>query len=189
MSQGVHVFGSSSMGALRASELSRFGMCGVGAIFEDFYNGVLEDDDEVTVLHGPQELGYPNISEAMVNIRATLAKALQQDIISLRFYEYGVTFFKELHYKERSYQKLIQAKHTADECVKSEQIRFSQWVAENARDLKKEDAIKLLYLIKDVSGHKFVAHHPNYNFQDTIYWQSMKTTIEMHTSHMKGEVK
>ena len=37
-----------------------------------FATAVLEDDDEVAVLHGPEELGYPPLTEAMVNIRATL---------------------------------------------------------------------------------------------------------------------
>ena len=58
MSRGVHVFGASSMGALRAAELSVFGMHGVGTIFEAYRDGTLEDDDEVALLHGPAEAGY-----------------------------------------------------------------------------------------------------------------------------------
>ena len=34
-------------------------MSGVGRIYEAFRDGILEDDDEVAVLHGPEELGYP----------------------------------------------------------------------------------------------------------------------------------
>ena len=34
MDQGIHVYGSASMGALRAAELHAFGMEGVGTIFE-----------------------------------------------------------------------------------------------------------------------------------------------------------
>src|ERR1700687_1751155 len=75
MSQGIHVFGSASMGALRAAELAAFGMTGVGAIFEAYRDGLLEDDDEVAVAHGLAEDGYRPLSEAMVNIRATLAAA------------------------------------------------------------------------------------------------------------------
>ena len=33
LSEGVHVFGAASMGALRAAELAPFGMRGVGTIF------------------------------------------------------------------------------------------------------------------------------------------------------------
>ena len=75
MSEGVPVFGAASMGALRAAELHEFGMRGIGRIFEAFRDGVLEDDDEVAVVHGPAEIGYLPASEAMVNIRATLALA------------------------------------------------------------------------------------------------------------------
>ena len=77
LSQGIHVFGSASMGALRAAELAPFGMIGVGAIFEAYRDGILEDDDEVAVAHGPADTGYRAGSDAMVNIRATLARAVQ----------------------------------------------------------------------------------------------------------------
>ena len=52
MDRGVHVYGSASMGALRAAELHAFGMEGVGEIFECYRDGTLEDDDEVAVVHG-----------------------------------------------------------------------------------------------------------------------------------------
>ena len=48
---------------------------GVGRIFEAFRDGVLEDDDEVAVVHGPPETGYLALSEPMVNIRGTLGRA------------------------------------------------------------------------------------------------------------------
>ena len=70
MAQGIHVYGSASIGALRAAELHTFGMVGIGRIFEAYRDGILTDDDEVAVLHGPEELGYPVVTEAMVNILA-----------------------------------------------------------------------------------------------------------------------
>src|SRR5262245_29796856 len=51
LESGVHVFGASSMGALRAAELDQFGMVGVGAIYQMFRTGEIEDDDEVAVMH------------------------------------------------------------------------------------------------------------------------------------------
>ncbi|MEF1228980.1 TfuA-like protein, partial [Vibrio fortis] len=76
LSLGIKVYGCSSMGALRASELTNYGMEGSGSVFEDYINGVLEDDDEVALVHGPSELAYPHISTPMVNIRATLEHAV-----------------------------------------------------------------------------------------------------------------
>ena len=81
MARGIHVFGAASMGALRAAELDAFGMEGVGAIYEAFRDGYLEDDDEVAVSHGPMEVGYPVLCEAMVNIRRTFSDAAEQDVI------------------------------------------------------------------------------------------------------------
>src|SRR5260221_163993 len=77
----VRCIGSASIGALRAFELARFGMRGIGGVYEDFRDGVLQDDDEVAVLHGPAELGYPPVTEAMVNIRATLAAAARDGVL------------------------------------------------------------------------------------------------------------
>src|SRR5205809_7899489 len=71
MSRGIHVFGSASMGALRAAELEAFGMEGIGIIFGWYRDGVLENDDEVAVVHGPSATGYQRGSDAMVNIRQT----------------------------------------------------------------------------------------------------------------------
>ena len=76
MREGIHVFGAASMGALRAAELADFGMVGVGAVFEAYRSGALTDDDEVAVAHATKEASFSASSEAMVNIRATLAAAV-----------------------------------------------------------------------------------------------------------------
>ena len=89
LASGVHVFGAASMGALRAAELDGFGMVGIGAVYAAYRSGrfepyrcePFEDDDEVAVLHGPPETSYVALSEAMVNIRATLARAAASGII------------------------------------------------------------------------------------------------------------
>src|SRR5213078_1461876 len=65
MSRGIHVFGSASMGALRAAELAAFGMEGAGKIFKLYRDGVLDDDDEVAIAHGSAEVEFIAGSEAM----------------------------------------------------------------------------------------------------------------------------
>jgi hypothetical protein len=64
------------MGTIRAAELAPFGMIGIGKIFEAYRDGTYTDDDEVTLLHGPAAYGYVAMSEAMVNVRATVARAI-----------------------------------------------------------------------------------------------------------------
>ena len=74
LSEGIHVYGAASMGALRAAELDRFGMRGVGEVYRAYADGVLEDDDEVAVAHAGAEDGFRPISDSMVDIRATLER-------------------------------------------------------------------------------------------------------------------
>src|SRR5262249_38606786 len=65
LANGVQVFGAASLGALRAAECAAFGMIGIGAIFEDCTTYRIEDDADVALLHGPRELGYLPLSEAL----------------------------------------------------------------------------------------------------------------------------
>lgn len=74
---GVEVWGAASMGALRAAELDAFGMRGVGRVFAHYRAaaraGRLSDDDDVAILHGPADRGYPVMSLALVDLRFALA--------------------------------------------------------------------------------------------------------------------
>src|SRR5262249_29488993 len=107
MNQGIHVFGSASMGALRAAELHAFGMRGVGNIFAAYEAGELEDDDEVAVVHGPAAIGYPSLSEPLVNIRATLGAAERGGIISSITRARLVDSAKATFYQDRSWERLL----------------------------------------------------------------------------------
>jgi hypothetical protein len=107
MTQGIHVFGGASMGALRAAELHPFGMRGIGRIFEAYRSGGLEDDDEVAVLHGPAETGYVTLSEPLVNIRATLEEAERAGIIGLDLRVAMIERAKQLFYQDRSWERLL----------------------------------------------------------------------------------
>ncbi len=82
LDDGVTVAGASSMGALRAAELHPFGMLGYGEIFAGYRDGRLEADDEVAVVHGSAQDGYPVFVDALVNIRATLSHAESIGLLS-----------------------------------------------------------------------------------------------------------
>ena len=78
--KGTKVYGSSSLGALRAVELSKYGMIGVGKIFNLFRKGILDADDEVAVTF----TGYSNYkSEALIDIRYNLFLAQKMGIIDI----------------------------------------------------------------------------------------------------------
>ncbi|MGH9414480.1 MAG: TfuA-like protein [Terriglobales bacterium] len=134
MQAGIHVYGSSSMGALRAAELHAFGMQGAGRIFEEFRDGRLEDDDEVAVTYAAVEGGYRATSEAMVNIRYGLEAAEREGVIAPgeRLRLEGVV--KQTFYAERSLPLLFEQGGSA----------LAQWWQGRRVDQKREDALALL---------------------------------------------
>jgi hypothetical protein len=75
ISERIPVYGSASMGALRAAELWTYGMVGVGTIFETYRDAEVSDDDEVALAHLGPEDDYRPVSVPMVDIRATLEQA------------------------------------------------------------------------------------------------------------------
>lgn len=107
LSKGVHVFGAASMGALRAAELAVFGMVGVGQIFEWYQKGVIEADDEVAVRHAPASHGYRVTGEALVNIRRTLAQAVNDSVITPTTHDQLLVLAQQIPYLERDYPTLL----------------------------------------------------------------------------------
>ena len=103
LSDGIAVYGAASMGALRAAELDAFGMVGVGDIYAAYRDGAIEDDDEVAIAHGTAETGYRELSDAMVNIRATLAAADDAGILSGATAREIEAAAKALFYPQRTY--------------------------------------------------------------------------------------
>lgn len=67
LNQGARIWGSSSMGALRAVECRRLGMKGVGWIYERYEDGTFTADDEVTLLYDPRS--GRAMSLPLVNVR------------------------------------------------------------------------------------------------------------------------
>lgn len=82
LSQGIPVFGASSMGALRAAELSEHGMIGVGLIYRWYRRFDLLADDAVAVTHGPAALGSVALSDALVDIQRSLRAGVRQGQIT-----------------------------------------------------------------------------------------------------------
>lgn len=72
---GVAVFGASSMGALRAAELWRHGVVGVGDIFDAYRRGLRTSDADVALLHAGPEHGYRAMTVPLVAAEAAARAA------------------------------------------------------------------------------------------------------------------
>ncbi len=179
MTQGIHVYGASSMGALRAAELCALGMEGVGKIFEAYRDGTLEDDDEVAVAHRPMAVNYQPTSEAMVNIRYTLDKARRDSIISEHTRAALERAAKALFFPARTYPAMLESAQDAD-CDPGELVRFAEWWPRERVDQKRSDAIELLRLVRERHGAGFSRKHVEYEFRHTTCWQQLIETADLN---------
>ena len=176
MAEGIHVYGAASLGALRAAELDGFGMRGIGRVYEDFRDGVLQDDDEVAVLHGPEELGYPPITEAMVDIRATLDAAAGSGVITPALATGLTQIAKRLFYKERSYEAVIRSAAAAG--LPASPLRdFAAWLPGGRVDRKRRDAAAMVETIRADLAAGMTPLLVSYRLADTAVWQAARQTL------------
>lgn len=173
LSEGVHVFGAASMGALRAAELAPFGMVGVGRIFEDFTSGRLTDDDEVTIAHADPSLGYRAVSEAMVNIRATLDAAERLGLLEPAERAELVASAKSQFYADRSYAALLPLARTL---LGTRGEPFTRWLRDpNQRvDQKKLDALELLAVLRAHRDGRPEPLRVPWTFHHTDAWEQVR---------------
>jgi hypothetical protein len=172
LSDGIVVYGAASMGALRAAELDAFGMVGVGGIYAAYRDGVIEDDDEVAIAHGTAETGYRELSDAMVNIRATLGAAGCAGIISNATARQLEAAAKALFYPKRTYAAAIEGARLLG-CDGAELERFRAWLPAGRVNAKRRDAVAMLELMKSpVEGDR-----PGFRFEHTVFFAELVAAV------------
>jgi hypothetical protein len=169
LSQGVHVFGAASMGALRASELCDYGMVGIGSIFSAYRSGLLEDDDEVAVEHGPPELGFLALSDAMVDIRATLDAAIRDGVIDRKTESRLLDQEKQQFYADRHWPELL-SRARSSELDAMTIDALEEWLPTGRVHLKRGDALEMLAAIRDFIATDPPPFEPSFTFEKTDVW-------------------
>ncbi len=180
LSQGIPVFGSASMGALRAAELDVFGMIGVGRIYQWYRDGVLEDDDEVALIHGPRETNYLPLSEPMVNVRSTCEAAVFAGVLQQLTADSIVASAKHIHYQDRTWDGVLEAVK-AKSAATPELPAFSQWKENGYVDQKRQDAVLLISEILRFLEQPKDANASGFHFEWTNLWD--KAVHEWTTGH------
>jgi ribosomal protein S12 methylthiotransferase accessory factor len=135
LARGVWIYGSSSMGALRAAEVE--GMVGIGHIYSLFRRGILERDDEVALLFDPDS-GRP-LSEPLVNVRHAVERLVQAGTVEQAVGRRIVSTAARLHYPDRTYPTILRRARLAASADAAELSALLRTF-----DLKREDAHLLL---------------------------------------------
>lgn len=180
MSRGVHVLGAASMGALRAAELASFGMEGVGEIFARLRRGELTDDDEVAVAHATSEHGYRRTSEALVDIRATLAAALSTGVIGEETHARMVSAAKALFYPDRVYPVIL-ARAEAAGAAPAELAAFCAFLPRGRVEQKRRDALALMERLRTSSEAPLAPKQVRYFFSHTDAWEAIRRRVDEAT--------
>lgn len=140
MEAGAEVFGCSSMGALRAAELSAHGMRGVGVVYDLYARGELDGDDEVAVLHLDAEHGYRSVTESLVNLRYTVDAAVAGGQLEEELGRGLIATAKSRPFHDRDLGSLA-----ALVCESSEdRAALVRTLARNRIDVKRADAERVL---------------------------------------------
>jgi hypothetical protein len=177
MANGIHVYGAASIGALRAAELADFGMKGIGQIFQQFLTGALLDDDEVAVLHGPAEVDYVQVTEAMVNVRATIDRTLKQEIVAVPVAATLLRIAKSLFYKDRTYDAIL--KGAADAGASCEALgRLATWLPQGKIDQKRADALEMIAAMTEHLARGVAQLSVSYHFAHTFAWEDARQRAE-----------
>lgn len=143
INSGVEVYGASSMGALRASELDSLGMIGIGYVYEQYASGAVTSDDDVAVMLDSESLEA--LSEPLINMDYVFKNAVSEKIITQSQKDELITITKSTYYPKRNYAQTLQ-KSSLNDDEKTALIDFIR----TSPDIKKEDAKELLKTIKHV---------------------------------------
>lgn len=160
LASGVTVFGAASMGALRAAECELFGMIPIGVIANLYCSGELVDDADVALTNGPAELGFPPLSEAMVDVEATLAHLVGSGLASAEDAVRIRTAARKTFFADRTVEAMFALLGAPD----LEALYTANRVSQKARD-----ALELLETLKRWDGPAETAK-PEWRFANSPFW-------------------
>lgn len=146
LERGGVVYGSSSMGALRAVELESFGMKGYGRIFESFKNGEAYSDADVALAFTKNE--YKQISEPLIHFRFFSKSLIANDIVGEEVARLIESTAEGIYYPLLTFETVFSV--LKDEIGKDDLNKIIHYYRKKPEtfNIKKMDAIGLLAHIK-----------------------------------------
>ena len=142
INSGITVHGSASLGALRAVELAERGMIGHGKIYKFYSLNPQTGDDEVAVLHSPQE-PYENYTVPLINIRILHDKFFNSD--------YGnklsiiIGRLEKISFCKRSWQQIKQI--CLENIPNNQGLKVYKRIKHDYIDYKHRDAIEAVNML------------------------------------------
>ncbi|HEV7877367.1 TfuA-like protein [Bradyrhizobium sp.] len=107
LERGKTVIGASSMGALRASELDRSGMMGVGWVYDYFRRCAVRRDADVALVYSPFD--FKPMTVPMVDVEYWMEQAFAAGLIGNRQSAVLLKVARNIFFADRSPDRLMDA--------------------------------------------------------------------------------
>lgn len=146
---GVTVYGSSSMGVLRAVECAPYGMIGIGRIFEMYDTGEIDADDEVAITFDTETLAA--MSEPLVNMRIAIQAAVRAGAVARQTADAALAEAKAMYFPDRTYRNLRRATESRLS-VEDHRRLFAFLDAPGLPDQKCRDALELITAVNTAAA-------------------------------------
>jgi hypothetical protein len=169
---GVAVFGAASMGALRAAECADFGMVGIGRVFADYAARRRRSDGDVAMVHAPAALGYQPLTEALVDMDATLERLQSAATITPYLAQQLGKAAAGLHFKDRTWAQVL----AAVDCEEITKGALARLIQAHRVSVKTEDALALIDHMRALATRP-ASTPPVFDFNETLFFQELMTAV------------
>ena len=140
--RGKTVIGAASMGALRASELDRCGMTGVGWVYDYLRRQAVRCDADVALVYSVFD--FKPMSVPIVDVAHWMERALAAGLISRKERTLVLAAARRIFFAERTTESLMASmrRSIGDEVVQS-LLAFSDGRIPSIKSVDAEDALRL----------------------------------------------
>lgn len=143
---GVPIYGTASLGALRATEHQGHGMTGLGTVFGWYRDGRLISDADVALTHGDAEVDFRAFTHAIVSILSVTDRLADAGRLDPAEGSRIVEIARSLHFSIRGSTALLVAAGE-QELADSMRLVIDELRADRLGDIKRidaEDAVRTL---------------------------------------------
>jgi hypothetical protein len=165
MSLGVTVLGGASMGALRAAECRAFGMIPVGRIADRYCRGELIDDSAVAITNAPAELDYMPLTEAEVDVEATIEAAHGRGLVTEDERQHLSESNRRMFFQDRTMRSVVESAALGDRehtvCALLEANRVS---------VKGRDALEVIDRLRSLPDRRS-SPPPGWRLSQSTFWR------------------
>ena len=168
LAQGVRMLGGGSMGALRAAECAPFGMEPVGSIAARYLSEETDDDSLVALSHGPAEVGFAPVTEALVDMHATFERLTAAGIIGSADAARLTDAARATFFQERTLAEVLQRAGS------SNRPDLERRYAEHFAGIKRADAIAVVERLRALPATRGAP--PTWRMQEPPTWRQFVAT-------------